>query len=156
MKPFLHSLPLNSIHLGKKTHHIVHLIVLQHHLFHKRMTKERGRRSSGIQIGKIDIKRRDGRWTNSGNKVLKKKKRGQSATEQDGKELSGVKCCPGRWHGGTVASKAEVMGLLCFLQSCLSTFPGKPVFQITAGSGVECKWQAAGTCVYTETSRATV
>lgn len=156
MKPFLHSPALNSIHLGGKKNTSHCAFKLQHHLFHKRMTKEPGRRSSGIQIGKIDIKRRDGRWTNSGNKVLKKKKTGQSATEQDGKELSGVKCCPGRWHGGTVASKAEVMGLLCFLQSCLSTFPGKPVFQITAGSGVECKWQAAGTGVYTETSRATV
>lgn len=67
------------------------------------MTKELGRRSSGIQIGKIDIKRRDGRWTNSGNKVLKKKKkrakcnRARRKGAERRKMLPGAVAWGGRW-----------------------------------------------------------
>lgn len=82
-----------------------------------------------------------------GTKALeeKKKKKGAKCNRARRKGAERRKMLPGERKGGTVASKAEVMELLCSLQSCLSTFPGKPVFQITVGSG--CGMQMAG-CWY--------
>lgn len=82
MKPFLHSPALNSIHLGGKKNTSHCAFKLQHHLFHKRMTKDA---VPGYRLEKLTLKEETGGGRIQGTKFLKRKKEGkvqQSKTER--------------------------------------------------------------------------